>query len=123
MSQIGSKIPRFRIRGSAEAEIFIPPIFATTEDMSQITKAEVVSVYRYVLRSIGIAFRGDTTTLNAARKEARRRFEEGRQWTANETKSIEGIEEARNVSKFLRQNLVQGIKEGENDCYSTACLD
>ena len=87
-------------------------------EMSTLTRTQVVSTYRYLLRSIGIAFQGDTTTLIAARREARRRFEEGRKWTVEATEAIEGIEEARNVAKFLRQNLAQGIKEEEGDVYS-----
>ena len=85
--------------------------------MSNITKTQVISVYRHLLRSINVAFQGDVVTLNAARREAHRRFEEGKNWT-EEVKAAEGIEEARNVSKFLRQNLVQGIKEEESDVYS-----
>jgi len=86
--------------------------------MAQVTRADILHVYRYLLRSIRIAFHGDSVVLNAARKEARRRFDEGRNLTAGTDQAVEGIEEARNVSKFLRRNLVQGIKEDKDDYYS-----
>lgn len=88
--------------------------------MAQVARTEAVSVYRYLLRSIGIAFHGDATTLSAARREARRTFEEGRKLATAE--AVEGIEEARSVGKFLRQNLVQGVKEETDEVYSMLTL-
>src|SRR5271165_7183410 len=43
-----------------------------------VTRTEVLSSYRYLLRSLAIAFQGDNVTLIAAKKEARNRFETGR---------------------------------------------
>jgi hypothetical protein len=87
-----------------------------------LTRADVRSAYRYLLRSIGIAFQEDRVTLSAARAEARRRFHE-----ANETMDIgspeawEGFKEARDTGKFLRENLVQGIKDQETGAYRMTC--
>lgn len=82
-----------------------------------VTRTEVLSAYRYVLRSIKIAFQGDISTLSAAKKEARRRFEIGRKFVAESTEASEAVTEARNVGKFLRQNIVQGVKDEKEDLY------
>ena len=67
---------------------------------------------------MNIAFQGDTTTLQAARKEARTRFEQKRNLNVDSPEALEAITEARNVGKFLRENLVQGIKDENTDTYS-----
>jgi hypothetical protein len=82
-----------------------------------VARTEVLSSYRYLLRSITIAFQGDNVTLSAAKKEARNRFEIGRKLNADAPEALEGIMEARNVGKFLRQNLVQGIKDEKEEIY------
>jgi complex III assembly factor LYRM7 len=82
-----------------------------------VTRTEVLSAYRYVLRSIKIAFQGDFNTLSAAKKEARRRFEIGRKFVAESPEASEAVTEARNVGKFLRQNIVQGVKDDKEDLY------
>jgi hypothetical protein len=79
--------------------------------------AGALSAYRYLLRSIRIAFKEDHVMLLAARKEARRRFNEGRITNINSPDLVEQIEEATNVGKFLRQNLVQGVKTDKDDRY------
>jgi hypothetical protein len=85
---------------------------------SVLTRAEVIQTYRYLLRSVGIAFQGDTTTLQAARKQVRSRFEEKRNLSVETPEALEAITEARNVAKFLRENLVQGVKDESTDTYS-----
>ena len=89
-----------------------------------LTKTEVIQTYRYLLRSMQIAFQGDTTTLRAAKKEARNRFDEKRNLNVDSPEALEAITEARNVGKFLRENLVQGIKDESTDAYSMSfcCL-
>lgn len=82
-----------------------------------VTRMEVLSAYRYLLRSMAIAFQGDSAMLSAAKKEARNRFELGRKLAAEDSEAFEGVKEARNVGKFLRQNLVQGIKDDKKDIY------
>lgn len=82
-----------------------------------VTRTEVLSAYRYVLRSMTIAFQGDINTLSAAKKEARRRFEIGRKFVPESPEALEAVTEARNVGKFLRQNIVQGVKNEKEDVY------
>lgn len=82
-----------------------------------VTRKEVLSAYRYLLRSITIAFQGDVNTLSAAKKEARSRFGIGKKLSAESPQAWEGLTEARNVSRFLRQNLVQGVKDEKKDVY------
>ena len=84
-----------------------------------VTRREVLSAYRYLLRSMTIAFQGDITTLSAAKKEARSRFEIGKKLAAESSEAFEGITEARNVGKFLRQNIVQGVKDEKEEVYRT----
>src|SRR5437762_14130670 len=82
-----------------------------------VSRTEVLSAYRYLLRSITVAFQGDITTLSAAKKEARSRFEIRRKLAAESPEALEGVAEARNVGKFLRQNLVQGVKDEKEEMY------
>lgn len=85
-----------------------------------VTRAEVLSAYRYLLRSISLAFQGDTIVMTAAKKEARNRFDAGQKEVSPESPgAFAGIQEARDVGKFLRRNLVQGVKDGKEDTYST----
>ena len=91
--------------------------------MAQVlTRTEVLSAYRYLIRSMTIAFRGDIITLSAARKEARSRFETGRKLAAESPEALEGVTEARNVGRFLRQNLVQGVKDDTDEIYRISPL-
>jgi hypothetical protein len=87
--------------------------------MPPIAKTEVFSVYRHLLRSIAVAFHGDQTTLSAARQEARRRFKEQRHLNPESKEAIEALTEAQSVGRFLRQNLVQGIKAEGQERYRT----
>ena len=83
-----------------------------------LTRADVIQTYRYLLRSMAIAFQCDTVTLLAARKEARSRFEGKRNLNVDTTEAADAIAEARSVAKFLRENLVQGVKDGESETFS-----
>jgi complex III assembly factor LYRM7 len=84
-----------------------------------IARAEVFSAYRHLLRSIAIAFHGDQATLSAARQEARRRFEEQRHLNPESAEAMEALTEAQSVGRFLRQNLVQGVKAEGEERYRT----
>jgi complex III assembly factor LYRM7 len=84
-----------------------------------VTRTEVLSAYRYLLRSTTIAFQGDIETLSAARKNVRKRFESGRQMAADSPEAVAAVQEARDVGKFLRCNIVQGIKDNAKDTYRT----
>jgi hypothetical protein len=80
-----------------------------------VTRADVRSAYRYLLRSMAIAFQEDHATLNAARIEARRRFNDGnKSLNADSAEALQAVKEARDAGKFLRKNLVQGVKDEEN---------
>lgn len=83
-----------------------------------ITRSQVLSSYRYLLRSISIAFQGDHVTLLAAKNEARKRFNLGKAMPPESSEAVEAVNEARSVGKFLRQNIVQGIKEEKTEIYS-----
>lgn len=83
-----------------------------------ITRSQVLSSYRYLLRSISIAFQGDQVTLLAAKNEARKRFSLGKAMPPESSVAVEAVNEARSVGKFLRQNIVQGIKEEKTEIYS-----
>jgi hypothetical protein len=102
------------------AALFAYSGFASISLMAQVVnRTEVLSAYRYLLRSIAIAFQGDHVRLSAARKEARKRFEMGKILDPDSAEALDGVTEARNVGKFLRHNLVQGIKDENSDVYRT----
>ena len=82
-----------------------------------VARKEVLSAYRYLLRSMAIAFHGDTVVHTAARREARNRFNLARKFEPESEEAQKGLAEARSVGKFLRENLVQGIKDEESDSY------
>ena len=82
-----------------------------------LTRADVFSAYRYLLRSITIAFHGDRVMLSAARKEARNRFNAGKELDPTDPEGLARIDEAKAVGQFLRRNLVQGIKDGKTETY------
>ena len=83
-----------------------------------VTRADIRSAYRYLLRSISIAFREDHVTLAAAKIEAHRRFSEGEKTlNADPAAASQAIKEARDIGKFLRENLVQGIKDERTGNY------
>jgi hypothetical protein len=86
-----------------------------------IARAEVFSAYRHLLRSIAIAFHGDHATLSAAREEARRRFKEQQHLNPESAEAMEALTEAQSVGRFLRQNLVQGVKAEGEERYRTIC--
>jgi hypothetical protein len=87
-----------------------------------VARKEVLSAYRYLLRSMAIAFHGDTVVHTAARREARNRFNLARKFEPESEEAQKGLAEARSVGKFLRENLVQGIKDEESDSYRTMHL-
>lgn len=72
-----------------------------------------LSAYRTALRATGVAFRGDTTVLNAARLKIKQGFEENRE-LSDAGKIDEEIQKLNEVSSFLIKNIVQGeLKDGE----------
>ncbi|KAA6412411.1 MAG: mitochondrial zinc maintenance mitochondrial [Lasallia pustulata] len=75
-----------------------------------------LAAYRHVLRSTRIAFQGDIRLLNAARREARKKFDTNRSLSSSSHEAAAGIMHAEDVARILRQNVVQGERldeEGE----------
>ena len=87
-----------------------------------VARADVLSAYRYLLRSVGIAFQGDKVMLSAARKEARDRFDAGKELDPESPGVAAGVQEAREVGQLLRRNIVQGVREGDSNKYRTITL-
>ncbi|KAK7538790.1 mitochondrial zinc maintenance protein 1, mitochondrial [Phyllosticta citribraziliensis] len=72
------------------------------------SRVSALTAYRNLLRSIRIAFEGDVATMNAARFEARNNFEANRDLPQDSKVLEKSISKANEVSKFLKENLVQG---------------
>ncbi|KAK8160518.1 mitochondrial zinc maintenance protein 1, mitochondrial [Phyllosticta citrichinensis] len=72
------------------------------------SRVSALAAYRNLLRSIRIAFEGDVATMNAARFEARNNFEANRDLPQDSKVLEKSISKANEVSKFLKENLVQG---------------
>ncbi|KAK7566091.1 hypothetical protein BKA81DRAFT_327600 [Phyllosticta paracitricarpa] len=72
------------------------------------SRVSTLAAYRNLLRSIRIAFEGDVATMNAARFEARNNFEANRDLPQDSNDLNKYITKANDVSKFLKENLVQG---------------
>ncbi|KAK0508801.1 hypothetical protein JMJ35_009077 [Cladonia borealis] len=69
-----------------------------------------LAAYRHVLRSTRIAFQDDARMLYAARVEARSRFNNNRSLPVEIMDTQQKINEAEEVARILRQNVVQGQK-------------
>lgn len=82
-----------------------------------VTRADVLSAYRYLLRSVRITFQGDKAMLTAAKKEARNRFDEGKELDPESPGVAAGVQEAREIGQLLRRNIVQGVREGDSNNY------
>ncbi|OJD12788.1 mitochondrial zinc maintenance protein 1, mitochondrial [Emergomyces pasteurianus Ep9510] len=66
-----------------------------------------LAAYRLLLRATRIAFQGDFTTLQAARAEARKQFDQHRQPGVDTPMRIQHAVE---TAEILRTNVVQGVK-------------
>lgn len=76
--------------------------------------------YRSLLRATRIAFQGDERTLLAARAQIRANFRDNAALPASDPSIAPALEHAQAVATFLRANVVQGQREGEDgDTYST----
>jgi hypothetical protein len=92
-------------------------------DMAKVvTPREVLSAYRHLLRSIAITFKGDTRVIIAAKKTARTKFDEGRNLDPRSEEAFKGLEEAKGASIFLRQAVIQGVKEDDSANFRTSCV-
>ncbi|KAH8648415.1 mitochondrial zinc maintenance protein 1, mitochondrial [Xylariales sp. PMI_506] len=69
--------------------------------------------YRNLLRAARTAFQGDEPILHAARHQIRIGFRENASLEASSPQVSEQIKHAEDVAMILRQNVVQGKKDGE----------
>lgn len=77
-------------------------------------KQNALAAYRHGLRATRVAFNGDTRVLLAARTKMR----EGMVNPPNpELTTEQQIQHLEDVSVFLRRNLVQGRKQGDEEKY------
>ncbi|GLB01598.1 mitochondrial zinc maintenance protein 1, mitochondrial [Aspergillus tubingensis] len=79
--------------------------------MSSQTSLSARSAYRQLLRATRIAFRDDVRVMIAARQEARRNFDSHRREGIDTPMQIN---HALEVANILRHNIVQGVRE-QND--------
>ena len=86
-----------------------------------ISPREVLSAYRHLLRSISITFKDDQRVLTAAKSTVRARFEEGKKLAPASPEAFVALEEARGASRFLRQGVIQGVKEEESSNFRIYC--
>ncbi|KAI0871095.1 hypothetical protein GGS24DRAFT_492485 [Hypoxylon argillaceum] len=71
------------------------------------------SAYRNLLRATRIAFKDDTIMLNAARLSIRGEFGANAAIEPTGPKYLAAMQHADEVATILRQNVVQGKKEGD----------
>ncbi|KAI0886392.1 uncharacterized protein GGS22DRAFT_128183 [Annulohypoxylon maeteangense] len=69
--------------------------------------------YRGLLRAASIAFRGDERVLSAARSSIREGFRANASLEPTNPEVPGAIKHAEEVAAILRQNIVQGKKDGE----------
>jgi len=103
------------------------------------TREMALAAYRHLLRSTKIAFEGmrnnnclrqapnlllgDLPRLYAARRAARDGFESNESLSFDSKEATESIQHAEDVSRLLRENLVQGrVVEGKENSYSEKAL-
>ncbi|KAF9186978.1 hypothetical protein BGZ51_009862 [Haplosporangium sp. Z 767] len=83
-----------------------------------VSRQQVLGAYRNLLKAQKQTFKGDWTTLAAARQKTYNEFETKRNET-DETKIKEQLELANQVASLLRHNLAQAVQiEGKKDVYS-----
>ncbi|EON95778.1 zinc maintenance protein [Phaeoacremonium minimum UCRPA7] len=73
-----------------------------------------LTAYRHLLRAARIAFEGDTRVLDAARQQIRGGFREKASLPSSDPSTAAAIQHAQEVAAFLKSNVVQGKKEGED---------
>ncbi|ORZ07968.1 hypothetical protein BCR41DRAFT_359716 [Lobosporangium transversale] len=82
------------------------------------SRQQVLSAYRNLLKAQRQTFKGDWTTLTAARQKTYTEFDSKRNET-DEAKIKQQLELANQVASLLRHNLAQAVRvEGSNDVYS-----
>ncbi|KAI1296433.1 hypothetical protein F5Y03DRAFT_398773 [Xylaria venustula] len=69
--------------------------------------------YRTLLRAARVAFQGDAPTLSAARISIRQGFRANAALEPTSPEFLAAVKHAEEVAMILRQNVVQGKKEGD----------
>ncbi|KAI6250707.1 Mitochondrial zinc maintenance protein 1, mitochondrial [Erysiphe necator] len=69
-----------------------------------------LAAYRHLLRSTRIAFEGDIPILRASRIQARAAFDKNASLALSSSECQDAITHALDVSRILRENVVQGRK-------------
>ncbi|KAF9101742.1 hypothetical protein BGX27_011348 [Mortierella sp. AM989] len=83
-----------------------------------VSRQQVLGAYRNLLKVQKQTFKGDLTTIAAARQKTYSEFDSKRNET-DEVKIKEQLELANQVASLLRHNLAQAVRiEGSNDVYS-----
>ncbi|KAI2615348.1 hypothetical protein GGR54DRAFT_297379 [Hypoxylon sp. NC1633] len=79
--------------------------------------------YRSLLRAVRVAFQGDERVLSAARTSIREGFRANASLEPTNPEVPSAIKHAKEVAAILRQNIVQGKKDGEvyNQVYEILC--
>ncbi|KAI1345497.1 hypothetical protein F5Y01DRAFT_57173 [Xylaria sp. FL0043] len=72
-----------------------------------------IPAYRNLLRAARIAFQGDGPTLTAARQSIRQGFRANAALEPTSPEFPNAVKHAEEVAMILRQNVVQGKKEGD----------
>ncbi|KAH6651663.1 hypothetical protein BKA67DRAFT_660454 [Truncatella angustata] len=72
-----------------------------------------LAAYRHLLRSARIAFQGDEPILNAARAQIRGGFREHASLDPQSPEIDGHIKHAQDVATILRENVVQGKRDGD----------
>lgn len=75
------------------------------------TAQRALKAYREALRSTRIAFTNDIKTLNAARNQIRDEMKSPKSISNPKLDTVQRVELLEQVSKFLRHNVVQGVKK------------
>ncbi|KAF9429573.1 hypothetical protein BGZ94_010279 [Podila epigama] len=82
-----------------------------------VSRQQVLGAYRNLLKAQRQTFKGDWTTLAAARQKTHTEFDLKRNET-DETKIKEQLELANQVASLLRHNLAQAVQIDNSDVYS-----
>jgi complex III assembly factor LYRM7 len=77
-----------------------------------------LAAYRHLLRATRIAFQGDSMLLHSARTQARTGFDKLSSLDPTSEEATKGIGHAEGVAQMLRQNVVQGQRQGDSDVLS-----
>ncbi|KAK7917678.1 Complex 1 LYR protein [Apiospora marii] len=76
-----------------------------------------IAAYRNLWRSARIAFQGDQRILDAAQNQIRLGFRQHADLKPSDPKVAEELHRAQDVATILKQNVVQGKREGDTDTY------